>query len=165
MFFERSTAPAIGIGREDLKASADVLRREEMRCGDLQPAQRRTTRIGAGIHGNSFQLTARKASGKIGKRRTDRISRLRGMIHRRHSHVPVRAVVGRVFSTRQWNYPLLDARGSLAIALHTKARDPRASSWCSSVKPATEDPQMPGAEIIIGVQPQTRQRVGQNIRG
>lgn len=136
-----------------------------MRRSNLPPRGRWITRSSAPIHGCSAHLAARNTGSKIGESRSDRITRLRGILHRRHSHVPVRAAVGRIFSTRQGGNPLLDARRSLAIALHTKARDPRASSWCTGMKPATGRLEGAGAEVIIGVQPQTRQRGGQNIRG
>jgi hypothetical protein len=165
VLIECPAAPAVGVGRRDLKASADVVRREKIRCSHRPRRFRGATSSSADIYSNRAHLAARDTSSKFGERRRDRITRLRGILHRRHSHVPVRAVVGRVFSTRQWGNPLLDARRSLAIAPHTKARDPRASSWCTGVKPATGRLEGAGAEVIIAVQPQTRQRGGRNIRG
>lgn len=148
MLNECPAAPAVGMGRRDLKASANVLWSEEVRCSDLPLAAGGITRTCARIQGRRTHAAARNTSSKIGKRRSDRITRLRGVLHRRHSHVPVGAVVGRVFRTRQGINPLLDAREPLASHL-TSARGPRASSWCTGVKPATGRPKGAGAALHI----------------
>ncbi|RIX31863.1 hypothetical protein D3M59_02370 [Sphingomonas edaphi] len=168
--------PPPGIDRLDLQPRCDVLGREKMgRCQWRRPRtldRRRASELACGRALLDLTDRARRHSlaasfdpgGELSERSPHRILRLDRLLHRRLSHAPAWSRMGRNFSS-QGMLPLPDARGSLAKALHTMARDPRASSLCNGVKPATDRPKGAGAIISIGGADFAVNRAKRNNRG